>query len=52
MDEKKLFFCNFLKLIAQEQLLLQKNIFLGGVKGISCLERKGLNYLKGATMFP
>jgi hypothetical protein len=38
-------------LIAQEQLPL-KNHVPWGVKGITCFERKGLSYPKGATMFP
>jgi hypothetical protein len=50
MDEKKLSLCNLKKLVAQEQLL-QKNHVPWGVKGINCLERKGLSYTKGATMF-
>jgi hypothetical protein len=51
MDEKKFFLCNFKKLVAQKQLP-QKNHVPWGVKGINCLGRKGLSYLKGATMFP
>jgi hypothetical protein len=51
MDEIKLSLCNFLKLVAQEQLP-QKNHVPWGVKGISFLGRKGLSYLKGVTMFP
>jgi hypothetical protein len=42
MDEKNLSFYNFLKLVAQEQLP-QKNHVPWGVKGISCLGRKGLS---------
>jgi hypothetical protein len=51
MDEKKLSLFNFLKLVAKEQLS-QKSHVPWAIKGISCLGRKGLSYLKGATMFP
>jgi hypothetical protein len=42
MDEKKLSLCNFLKLVAQEQLP-QKNHVPWGVKGI--IREKGIKLL-------